>query len=146
MIRRVVRMYEQVETGPLYDKAVQLMATYRSLAARMGNAKAGTQGKLDRQLERLKELIGERLGELTDMERSALTCWQYGVVPGTYEVDHAEITDRPYVSIRKIDRWNEEYDVTAKKASLKSQNVQDSEREETGSAELRAFLSLKDDY
>jgi len=139
-------MYEHIETGPLYDNAVQLMKKYRSLAARMENAKAGTQGKLDRQLERLKELIGERLGELTDMELTALTCWQYGVVPGTYEVDHAEITDRPYVSIRKIDRWNEEYDVTAKKASLKSQNVQDSEREETGSAELRAFLSLKDDY
>jgi hypothetical protein len=139
-------MYEQVETGPLYDKAVQLMATYRSLAARMGNAKAGTQGELDRQMERLKELIGERLGELTDMERSALTCWQYGVVPGTYELDHAEITDRPYVSIRKIDRWDDEYDVAAKKASLKSQNELDSEREETGSAELRAFLSLKANY
>lgn len=146
MIRRVVRMYEQVETGPLYDKVVQLMATYRSIAARMENAKAVTQGKLDRQLERLNEKIGERLGELTDMERIALTCWQDSIVPGTYEVDHAEITDRPYVSIRKIDRWNEEYDVTAKKASLKSQNVQDSEREETGSAELRAFLSLKADY
>ena len=145
MIRRVVRMYEQVETGPLYDKVVQLMATYRSIAARMENAKAVTQGKLDRQLERLNEKIGERLGELTDMERIALTCWQDSIVPGTYEVDHAEITDRPYVSIRKIDRWNEEYDVTAKKASLKSQNVQDSEREETGSAELRAFLSLKAD-
>ena len=146
MIRRVVRMYEQVETGQLYDKAVQLMETYRSLAARMENAKAGTQGKLDRQLERLSENITERLGELTDMERSALTCWKYGIVPGTYEIDHAEITDRPYFSLRKIDRWDEEYDVAAKKASLKSQNVQDSEREETVSAELRAFLSLKDDY
>ena len=139
-------MYEQVETGPLYDKAVQLMATYRSLAARIGNAKAGTQGELDRQMERLSEKITERLGELTDMERIALTCWQYGVVPGTYELNHAEITDRPYVSIRKIDRWDDEYDVAAKKASLKSQNELDSEREETGSAELRAFLSLKADY
>ncbi len=139
-------MYEHIETGPLYDNAVQLMKTYRSLAARMENAKAGTQGKLDRQLERLKELIGERLGELTDMELTALTCWQYGVVPGTYEVDHAEITDRPYVSIRKISRWDEEYDVAAMKASLKSQNELDSELEETGSAELHAFLSLKADY
>ena len=146
MIRRVVRMYEQVETGPLYDKAVRLMETYRSLAARMENAKAGTQGKLDRQLERLSENTTERLGELTDMERSALACWKYGIAPGTYEIDHAEITDRPYFSLRKIDRWDEEYDVAAKKASLKSQNVQDSEREETVSAELRAFLSLKDDY
>ena len=146
MIRRVVRMYEHVETGPLYDNAVQLMATYRSLAARMGNAKAGTQGELDRQMERLKELIGERLSELTDMERSALTCWQYGIVPGTYELDHAEITDRPYISIRKISRWEEEYDVAAMKASLKSQNELDSELEETGSAELHAFLSLKADY
>ena len=139
-------MYEQVETGPLYDKAVQLMATYRSLAARMGNAKAGTQGELDRQMERLNEKITERLGELTDMERIALTCWQYGVVPGTYELNHAEITDRPYVSIRKISRWDEEYDVAAMKASLKSQNELDSELEETGSAELHAFLSLKADY
>lgn len=139
-------MYEQVETGPLYDKAVQLMATYRSLAARIGNAKAGTQGELDRQMERLNEKITERLGELTDMERIALTCWQYGVVPGTYELNHAEITDRPYVSIRKISRWDEEYDVAAMKASLKSQNELDSELEETGSAELHAFLSLKADY
>lgn len=61
MIRRVVRMYEQVETGPLYDKAVQLMKTYRSIAARMENAKASTQGKLDRRLERLAEQISERL-------------------------------------------------------------------------------------
>ena len=139
-------MYEHVETGPLYDNAVQLMTTYRSLAARMENAKAGAQGELDRQLERLSERIGERLGELTDMERSALTCWQGGVVPGAYELDHAEITDRPYISIRKISRWEEEYDVAAMKASLKSQNELDSEREETGSAELRAFLSLKADY
>jgi hypothetical protein len=146
VIRRVVRMYEQVETGPLYDKAVQLMTTYRSRASRMENAKAGTQGKLDRQLERLSEKITERLGELTDMERSALTCWQDGVVPGAYELDHAEITDRPYISIRKIDRWDEEYDVDEMKALLQAGDERDNNQKETGSTELRAFLSLKADY
>ena len=103
-------MYDQVETGPLYDKVAQLMATYRSVAARMQNAKASTQGKLDRRLERLGEQIGERLEELTDQERIALCCWQDGKTPGTFEIDHAEITERPYVSIRKIERWTEEID------------------------------------
>jgi hypothetical protein len=46
-------MYEQVETTPLYDDAVKLMSSYRSLAARMANARSGNKGKLDRRLERL---------------------------------------------------------------------------------------------
>lgn len=86
------------------------MSTYRSLAARMQNAKASTQGKLDRKLERLGESIAERLGELTDQERIALSCWMDGKTPGTYEVDHAELMELPYMSIRKVDRWTEEYD------------------------------------
>ena len=41
----------------------------------------------------------------------ALDCWKDGVLPGLYEVDHAAIVEKPYVSIRKITRWTEEYDV-----------------------------------
>ena len=41
----------------------------------------------------------------------ALDCWKDGVVPGLYEVDHAALVEKPYVSIRKITRWPEEYDV-----------------------------------
>ena len=103
-------MYEQVDTGPLYDQAVQLLSTYRSVAARMATARASTHGKLDRRLERLGEQIAERLGELTYNERMSLTGWQEGVVPGVYEVDHDALTARPYQSIRRIDRWTEEYD------------------------------------
>ena len=54
-------MYEHFETGPLYEKMVQLMSTYRSLAARLQNARPRTQGKLDKQLIRLDERIGEAL-------------------------------------------------------------------------------------
>ena len=98
-------MYEQVETGQNYDKVAQLLATYRGLAARMANARAGTQGKIDRRLEQLGERIGIALEELTYKERMALTCWKEGVIKGTYEVDVHEITAKPYVSIRRIDRW-----------------------------------------
>ena len=59
-------MYEHFDTGPLYEKMVQLMSTYRSLAARLQNARPRTQGKLDKQLTRLDERIGEPLGELYD--------------------------------------------------------------------------------
>jgi hypothetical protein len=103
-------MYEQVDTGPLYDQAVQLLSTYRSVAARMANAKPRTQGKLDRRLERLGEQIAERLGELTELERMALTGWRDGIIAGTYEVDHEALMAQPYESIRRIDRWTEEYD------------------------------------
>lgn len=140
MIRRVVRMYEYIETGPLYDKAVQLMATYRSIAARMENAKAGTQGKLDRQLERLNERIGARLSELTNPELSALTCWKDSIVPGAYEVDHAEITAKPYISIRKIDRWDEVRDVDEEK-SITIETLNELEKQEL-SAQLQAFLTV----
>ena len=103
-------MYEQVDTGPLYDQAVQLLSTYRSVAARMANAKPRTQGKLDRRLEQLGEKISERLGELTYNERMSLTGWRDGIIAGTYDVDHEALMAQPYESIRRIDRWTEEYD------------------------------------
>lgn len=103
-------MYEQVDTGPLYDQAVQLMSTYRSVAARMATARASTRGKLDRRLEQLGEQISERLGELTEHERMALTGWREGIIADTYEVDHEALMAQPYESIRRIDRWTEEYD------------------------------------
>lgn len=108
--RHVVRIYEHVKTGPLYDQAVQRMITYRSLAARMGNAGHSTQAKLDRRLEKLGEQVSETLEQLTDVERMALTCWRNGIMPNTYEIDHEAITDRPYVSLRRIERTIDETD------------------------------------
>ena len=131
-------MYDEVSTGPLYDKAVQLLSTYRSVAARMGNARSSTQGKLDRRLEQLSERISEALGELTDNELMALDCWRDGVLPGLYEVDHAAIVEKPYVSIRKITRWTEEYDV----ADMVSENIDDVDKIAERSRHLNKFLSL----
>ena len=136
-------MYEQVSTGPLYDKAVQLLSTYRSIAARMGNARSSTQGKLDRRLEQLGERVAETLSELTDDELMALDCWKDGVVPGLYEVDHAALVEKPYVSIRKITRWTEEYDV----ADLAPEGIDDVDKIAERSSELNKFLSVPiDDY
>jgi len=139
VIKRVVRVYEQVETGPLYEEAVQRMSTYRSVAARMGNARRSTQGKLDRRLERLGEQISETLAQLTDMERMALNCWKDSVMPDTYEIDHAAITDRPYVSIRKVERVTEEYDVDELKAQKKAaKQGMDSDADKT---RLKSFIN-----
>ena len=137
VIRRVVRMYEQVETGQNYDKVAQLLATYRGLAARMANVRAGTQGKIDRRLEQLGERIGIALEELTDMERMALTCWKEGVIKGTYEADIDEITSKPYVSIRRIDRWTEEHDLTEDYAEEEEATA----ASDTTSEQLRYFLN-----
>lgn len=134
-------MYEQVSTGPLYDKAVQLLSTYRSLAARMGNARSSTQGKLDRRLEQLSERISEALGELTDNELMALDCWKDGMLPGLYEVDHAAIIEKPYVSIRKITRWTEEYDV----ADMAQPSDSDRDTTAASNSLLKGFMSVKDD-
>jgi len=129
-------MYEQVETGQNYDKVAQLLATYRGLAARMANARAGTQGKIDRRLEQLGERIGIALEELTDIERMALTCWKEGVIKGTYEVDVDEITAKPYVSIRRVDRWTEEHDLTEDYAEEETTAAS-----KTTSEQLRYFLN-----
>ena len=134
-------MYDEVSTGPLYDKAVQLLSTYRSVAARMSNARSSTQGKLDRRLEQLSERISEALGELTDNELMALDCWRDGVLPGLYEVDHAAIVEKPYVSIRKITRWTEEYDV----ADMVSEGIDDVDKIVERSRHLNKFLSLPTD-
>ena len=134
-------MYDEVSTGPLYDKAVQLLSTYRSVAARMGNARSSTQGKLDRRLEKLSERISETLGELTDNELMALDCWRDGMLPGLYEVDHAAIIEKPYVSIRKITRWTEECDVSD------MAQPSDSDRDTTAASNslLKRFMSVRDD-
>jgi hypothetical protein len=132
-------MYEQVKTGPLYEEAVQRMSTYRSVAARMGNARRATQSKLDRQLEKLGELIGETLGQLSYDERMALTCWKDSIMPDTYEVDHDAITDRPYISIRKVERVDEEYDVDELR-EMKRLSKQEA-AEEGDRSRLKAFIS-----
>ena len=129
-------MYEQVETGQNYDKVARLLATYRGLAARMANARSRTQGRIDRRLEQLGERIGIALEELTDTERMALTCWKEGVMKGTYEVDVDEITEKPYVSIRRVDRWTEEHDLTEDYDDDETQSVSNPTREQ-----LRAFLN-----
>jgi hypothetical protein len=138
-------MYEQVETGPLYDKAVQLMSTYRSVAARMENAKARTKGKLDRRLERLGEKIGEALGELSDNEMMALDCWQHGFMPDVYEVDHAAITRKPYVSIRKVERWDEEYDIEDHRAAKRADDKVSVDQKKHISKRMLKLLRLSDD-
>jgi len=137
-------MYEQVKTGPLYEEAVQRMSTYRSVAARMGNARRATKGKLDRQLEKLGETISEALAELSDVERVALTCWKMGVMPDTYEVDHEAITARPYISIRTVERVDEEYDVDElremkKRRKVESEAVDDEERQQLRQRMLMLF-------
>lgn len=138
-------MYEQVETGPLYEKTVKLLSTYRSIAARMINAKVSTQGKLDRQLEALTERIEESLSELTDMEREALTCWKHSsVFDGAYEVDHEEIIKQPYVSIRRIDRWDEEHDYTDTDADPEMSTEEQEARRKRDKAKLEAFLRIDD--
>lgn len=137
-------MYEQVPTGPLYDRAVKLLSTYRSVAARMANASATTQGKLDRRLEALGEQAGTLLAELTDAERMALTCWQPGVLPDIYEIDHTAITARPYESIRRIDRWTEEYNPADCDTEDTAEDDQAS-ASDVRSARLRSFLNALGD-
>ena len=130
-------MYEQVETGQNYDKVARLLATYRGLAARMANARSRTQGRIDRRLEQLGERIGIALEELTDTERMALTCWKEGVMKGTYEVDVDEITEKPYVSIRRVDRWTEEHDLTENYAEEEEATT----ASDTTNEQLRYFLN-----
>lgn len=139
-------MYEQIETGTLYDNVVRSMSTYRSVAARMQSAKASTQGKLDQRLESLGEKIAEQLSELSGSELQALTCWKDGIIAGAYEVDHDAITAKPYVSIRKIERWDEEYDVAERKAAIQATDARDIKRKEADAAKLSAFLSMRDDF
>jgi hypothetical protein len=134
-------MYDAVKTGAIYEQAVQRMRTYRSLAARMGNAHRSTQGKQDKKLERLGELIGETLAQLTDDERMALDCWRAGIMPDTYEVDHAALTDKPYVSIRKVERITEEYTEDERKAQLKQPKLEQAQDHTAGKARLRSFIN-----
>ena len=132
-------MYEQVDTGPIYDELVQWMGTYRSLQARMFGAKYGTQKKIDNTLEGLGERIDERIAELTDQERSALDCWQNGIMPGVYEMDREALMERPYRSIRLIMRWDEEYDIQERMAA--EQQNDDSALDEQTNRQLAAFLN-----
>lgn len=139
-------MYEQVNTGPLYDEVVQWMSTFRSLTARMGGARRSTQVKLDRTLERLGERIDERLNELTAQELSALECLKDGILPGTYEMDREALMEQPYCSIRKIMRWDEEYDVAERREQLREQDKTPEPVGSKGSEQLRKFLdSFNDD-
>ena len=130
-------MYEQIDTGPIYDELVQWMSTYRSLQARMWGAKHSTQKKIDDTLEALGERIDERINELTDTERTALDCWKHGILPGIYEMDREALMEKPYVSIRKIERWEEEHHVDDVVPADDAEN-------DTGevSDQLRRFLDM----
>lgn len=128
-------------TGPLYERAVELLGKYRQLAARMPNAKAKTAVQLDRTLERLGEGISELLEELTDDERMALFGWKNGILPNSYEVDHAELMATPYENIRLSRRWTEEVDVGEDyEVKEESDEVQAQKHEE-----LLRFLKLPSD-
>lgn len=98
-------------------------------------------GQLDRQLERLGERISEALSELSDQERMAISCWRAGIMPDTYEVDHDEITARPYVSMRKIERVIEEHDV----AELKEMTRRD-RGDHDDQQRLKAFISKLNEW
>ena len=128
-------------TGPLYERAVELLGKYRQLAARMPNAKAKTAVQLDRTLERLGEGISELLEELTDDERMSLFGWTNGILPNSYEVDHAELMATPYENIRLSRRWTEEVDVGEDyEVKEESGEVQAQKHEE-----LLRFLKLPSD-
>ena len=71
----------------------------------------------------------------------ALDCWKDGVVPGLYEVDHAALVEKPYVSIRKITRWTEEYDV----ADMAQPVITIETQQLAESSLLKKFLSVRDD-
>ena len=133
-------MYEQIDTGPIYDELVQWMSTYRSLQARMWGAKHNTQKKIDDTLEKLGERIDERITELTDTERMALDCWKHGILPGVYEMDREALMQKPYVSIRKIERWDEEHHVDDVVPTDDAENDAD-----IVSEQLRGFLDMYDD-
>ena len=132
-----------VATGPIYDKTVKQMGRYRQTAARMSTARPGTQGKLDKRLERLGEHISQLLGELNGMELSALRFWRESITPDTYEIDHDAITARPYDSIRRVERIQEEYDIRELKAAERAERDQVTLRP-SDAAKLKAFLSLPD--
>ena len=107
----MVHYHKLVSTGALYEETVRAMSTYRSMAARMHNANTKTQAKLDNAMILLSERIGELLRQLTDTERSALSCWQNGTIPNTYCVDHDALRTKPYISIRRIERIYEAEDI-----------------------------------
>lgn len=139
-MRRAVRMDQQVDTGPLYDQTVQAMGRYRQTAARMGRARPATQGKLDRQLERLGEQIGELLSQLNDVERMALNFWRESIMPDTYEIDHDAIMALPYESIRRVERITEEYDVDERRAEARAAAA-DENNGNGDRTRLKAFLA-----
>lgn len=149
VVRMVRRVHEEVTTGPLYERTVKAMIHYRRLASLMERSSHAKRGSIDRRLEALGEEIAERLSEMSELERVALDCWKDGVERGFYEVDVEALMERPYRSIRRVQHYEYEYDVTEQKAlereaekmSKETIITQDSER-------LNKFLCVpfEDDY
>ena len=73
-------------------------------------------------------------------ELQALDCWKYGILPDTYEVDHDAITERPYISIRTVRRYEEEYDVAERRALLKAPDTRTEEQKARDTEKLKQFL------
>ena len=110
------------------------MYRYRSLAARIHGANTRTQSKLEDSLESVNEDISTLLEDLTPHELEALDCWQDGILPGHYEVDHEAIMDKPYRSIRKIIRYDEERTVGVQ--------LQPTDEQRRDKDKLQAFLGI----
>jgi hypothetical protein len=139
-------MWEIVNTGPEYDEIVDLMRTYRRLAARTGSAKHSTEVKLHDRLEDIWEDMNLKLNELSDTERSALTCWKSGTASGTYEIDYDALTSKPYVSIRKVERVTEERYTKQSDRDAQSERVQSAMSDSSNRNKARALLNaLRDD-
>lgn len=141
-------MYEEVQTGPLYERVVQAMTKYRRLSVRMHGAKSANQGALERKLEKLNEEIDERLGELSDQERMALSFWRDGILQDIYELDVEALMARPYTSIKRIDKSCDEYDIDERRALLREIEQRDAKPDLEAGKKLREFLDVlgKDRY
>jgi hypothetical protein len=71
--------------------------------------------------------------------------WQDGIMRDVYELNHYELMERPYASIRRTYKWTEEVD----RYPIKTTNEEDTDSEEDTdevkakrSAQLQQFLKL----
>jgi uncharacterized protein YqgV (UPF0045/DUF77 family) len=143
--RRTIHMCEVLQTGPDYDDIVKLMQKYRRLAARSGSFKHSTEIRVDKRLDDIWEDMNLKINALTDAERSALTCWKTSTLRDAYEIDYDELMQKPYVSIRKVERVVEERFANHADTQAQEQAVQAAANASDGNA-VRAFLNaLRDD-
>ncbi len=106
----------------------------------IGSANRKRQGQIDRQLEQLGEQIAEKLSELSADEREALDCWKDGVLRDTYEVDVEALMERPYRSIRRIDKREYEYDIDDMRRLEREAKLSKEQSDPATAEKLRRFL------